>query len=149
MVLRRRTWMGRQYSLRRVGSYPVNSLPQPTLPGESWLTCFQEIVGRATKALNIVGSKHPGGMMISQEAVGGGHRIANGGPPNARIVPEGLRASKPRLSSQHRKAWLALAADPWVIYTMNQGYRLQFWRRPRSPARDKVTVFQRLHRALH
>ncbi|CAL8322350.1 unnamed protein product [Arctogadus glacialis] len=48
MVLRMWTWRWRQYSLRRVGSFQGNSLPQPTLPGESWLT------SRATEALNIV-----------------------------------------------------------------------------------------------
>ncbi|CAL8337965.1 unnamed protein product [Boreogadus saida] len=94
------------------------------------------------------GSKHPGGMVISQGLVGGGHLLADGGSPDARIVPEGSRASQPRLSSQHRRNWLALVADPWVVSTMTQGYRLQFWRRPRSPAHAKMTVSQRLYRAL-
>ena len=44
MVPRRRTWMWRQYSLQRVGSFPVNSFPQLTLPGESWLTCFGRLL---------------------------------------------------------------------------------------------------------
>ena len=70
-------------------------------------------------------------MVISREVVGGGHLLADAGPPDALIVPDGLRASQPRLSSQHRRAWLALVADPWVVSTMTQGYRLQFWCRPR------------------
>ncbi|CAL8401881.1 unnamed protein product [Gadus morhua 'NCC'] len=40
-------------------------------------------------------------MVNSQEVVGGGHLLADGGPPDARIVPDGLRAS--------RRAWLTLA----------------------------------------
>ena len=44
MVQRKRTWMWRQYSLQRVGSFPVNSFPQLTLPGESWLTCLGRLL---------------------------------------------------------------------------------------------------------
>ena len=31
-------------SVRRVGSFPVISLPQPTLPGKSWLTCLGRLL---------------------------------------------------------------------------------------------------------
>ena len=76
-------------------------------------------------------------MVISQEVVRGRHLLADGDPADARIVPDGLQASQPRLSLQHRRACLALAADPWVVSTMTQGYRLQFWRRPRV-ARSQI-----------
>ena len=41
-----------QYSLRRVGHYPVGSLSQPFREGAD--TPVREIVGRATKALIII-----------------------------------------------------------------------------------------------
>ncbi|CAL8370215.1 unnamed protein product [Boreogadus saida] len=64
---------------------------------------------------------------------------------HTRIVPDGLRASQPRLSSQHRRAWLALAADPWVVSTMTQGLQEGYC----YPLSSETAVLCCLSQSLH